>query len=229
MAWLSCIRLLISPCILVAAAPSPMFTHDGQYVLRLDFFALYIMYMADDGSIEVHTALQAAAAICIEAPVTPTPSPQQTPKQATTPLPTPSVSPITKGCAKPVDSPALDKLRSLLKDHADSRSKTPTPVAGAVGNKVCIDLELRLIPFSQHTAVTWLSTHACCHSWVVASAPGRLFCGCWLFCSLYWRSCTGDHANCLSLLLHSRTHTCLLHLAALNCPEVSSCCHCMYV
>lgn len=106
--------------------------------------ALHVMYMANNGFIEICTALQAAAAICIEAPVTPTPSPQQTPKQATTPLPTPSVSPITKGCAKPVDSPALDKLRSLLKDHADSRSKTPTPVASAVGNKVRIDLTLHL-------------------------------------------------------------------------------------
>lgn len=92
---------------------------------------------------------KAAAAICIEAPVTPTPSPQQTPKQATTPLPTPSVSPITKGCAKSVDSPALDKLRSLLKDHADSRSKTPTPVASAVGNKVLLGLTKEGLSLSQ--------------------------------------------------------------------------------
>ena len=74
-----------------------------------------------------------AAGICVEAPVTPTPTPQQTPKQGS-PLP----APITKGFAKTVDSPALDKLRSLLKDHADSRAKTPTPAASAVDNKVCI-------------------------------------------------------------------------------------------
>ena len=72
--------------------------------------------------------------MCVEAPVTPTPTPQQTPKQGS-PL---SARSITKGFAKTVDSPALDKLRSLLKDHADSHAKTPTPAASAVGNKVCI-------------------------------------------------------------------------------------------
>ena len=74
-----------------------------------------------------------AAGLCVEAPVTPTPTPQQTPKQGS---PLPAATP--KGFAKTVDSPALDKLRSLLKDHADSRAKTPTPSASAVGNKVCI-------------------------------------------------------------------------------------------
>ncbi len=83
---------------------------------------------------DIRLTLQAAA--CVEAPVTPTPTPQQTLKQATTPLPTPTPSPVIKGSGKPVDSPALYKLRSLLKDHADSRSKTPVPAASAVDNKV---------------------------------------------------------------------------------------------
>ena len=77
-------------------------------------------------------AAAAAAAACVEAPATPHPSPQHTPKQAT-PLPSPTPSPA-KGSIKPVDSPALDKLRSLLKDHADSRAKAPASTA--VGNKV---------------------------------------------------------------------------------------------
>ncbi|DBA81033.1 TPA: hypothetical protein ACH3X2_007238 [Trebouxia sp. C0005] len=96
-----------------------------------------------------------AAGICVEAPVTPTPTPQQTPKQGS-PLP----APITKGSAKAVDSPALDKLRSLLKDHADSRAKTPTPAASAVGNKVLLGLSKEALSLSQKKRMTDVPTQS---------------------------------------------------------------------
>ena len=86
------------------------------------------------------------AASCVEAPATPNPSPQQTPKQAITPLTTPTPSPNPKGLAKAVDSPALDKLRALLRDHADSRAKSAAPTTGAVGKRVCSLLTPRSPP-----------------------------------------------------------------------------------
>ncbi|DBB08187.1 TPA: hypothetical protein ACH3X3_008369 [Trebouxia sp. C0006] len=96
-----------------------------------------------------------AAGLCVEAPVTPTPTPQQTPKQGS---PLPAATP--KGFAKTVDSPALDKLRSLLKDHADSRAKTPTPSASAVGNKVLLGLSKEALSLSQRKKMTDLPTES---------------------------------------------------------------------
>ncbi|KAL3161186.1 hypothetical protein ABBQ38_009553 [Trebouxia sp. C0009 RCD-2024] len=99
------------------------------------------------------------AASCVEAPRTPNPSPQQTPKQATTPLPTPTPSPNTKGPVKAVDSPALHKLRSLLKDHADSRAKSDAPASGAVGKRVLLDLSKEALSLSKkNMAVTSVKT-----------------------------------------------------------------------
>ncbi|DBB05557.1 hypothetical protein WJX77_006024 [Trebouxia sp. C0004] len=92
-----------------------------------------------------------AAGLCVEAPMTPTPTPQQTPKQGS-PLPVPII--------KAVDSPALDKLRSLLKDHADSRARTPTPAASAVGNKVLLGLSKEALSLSQKKKITDLPTQS---------------------------------------------------------------------